>query len=313
MADQEHDDLLTPEEIAAMEAEEGAEIDGSASLTGEDSQEWIESGWGAEKGGEETPESGEGDDTLAAAQQDEAAQQQPAPEPAAQETQQQQEQQPAPQVDMSDFDTAISEKEQAAKDLLSQYDDGDLSREEYEEKAAALKAEETELIENRAIAKQQRAQDEQQWNSAVSSYFNDYSGLKADKVISAFDAEVRAVTSNPALAEKSYKEQLAIAHKRLVASAEDMGLEGVPSIKSAEPKEEPAKQQQKRDVRGDELHTPAKTLAQMPAAEITDDGDNQYASLQRYMDDENVSPDDKEAALARLSPEDRDRFSSMNV
>jgi len=323
MAEQEHDDLLTPEEIAAIEAEEGAEIDGSASLTGQDTQEWIDNGWGAAPEEPDTPEDAPtGDDTSPAAPADD--------DPAAQEPQEQKQQPPeepepkaqqsAP-VDLSAFDKQLEDKATAAKELLDAFEDGDLSRDEYAEKAAALRAEETQIIEQRAIAKQQVETENQRWDSAVSDYLGEYSGLKGDKVISAFDAEVRSVTSNPAFASKTYAQQLAIAHKRLLTSAEDMGLEGVPELKGAKPPKtedpkaddpKPDDPKTKQDVRGDDLRDPPPTLAHIPAADMSTD-DSKYASLQRYLDDERVSPDDKEAVLAKMSDEERDRFSSMNV
>lgn len=322
----EHDDLLTDEERAAIDADEGEEIDGSASLDGSDTQEWIDNGWGAsdmsarsDPPAEDPPAD---DSTQQAAEDDAAAQQQAADDsqgqPQGDDSSQQQgddssQQQQAP-VDLTAYDQRLQEFRSKEKELFDQYDDGDLSREEFESQRQELAQQETEIIEQRAIAKQQQADESNRWNSAVNDYFKEYAGLKDDKIISAFDAEVRAVTSNPVLANKSFSEQLEIAHKRLLTTAGDYGLKDVPQLKGQEP--DPAPQQQQaqtpaRDVRGDDLRNAPPTLARVPASDMTDAGDSQYAALQRIID--NGSPEEAEAAMAQLSPEERDRFASMVV
>ena len=318
-------DLLTDEERAALAAGEGEEIDGSASLTGEDTDDWVNNGWGAppedkpeaegqgEGEGEGSEGQGEGDDPPTKGEE-------PAPEPEPEPEPEPQKQQ-APPVDLSAFDEKLEQFRKDEEALLDQYDDGDLTREELAQKRAELSGQVAEVTGKRAVAERQMQDETNRWNGAVADYFKEYPGLKDDKAISAFDAEVRAVTSNPLLADKPYQKQLEIAHKRLLNTAEDIGLENVPELKGAkkkepEPEPEPKPQQkgeQKSDPRGDDMRTPPKTLARVPASEISGEGESEFAGLQRMMDDENVSPDDKEAALAKLTPEQRDRFASSNV
>lgn len=300
-----HDDndLLTDEERAAMNAEEGEEIDGSAALSDEGTQEWIDNGWGASDmsaGADPAPQ-----DDPAPAETETAGQPDPAP----------QQQDSAPPVDLSQFDSQLDELRTQEQALLDQYDDGDLTREQFEEQRRALSDQANQLIEERAIAKQQVETENRRWQDAIGEYRSEYAALFDDKVVAAFDAEVRAVTSNPALSSKSFAQQLEIAHKRLLTTADAYGLgDAVPQLKGQEPapqRRQTQQQQPSRDVRGDDLRTPPPTLANIPASDITDAGDSRYASLQRVID--NGSPEEAEAALAQLSPEERDRFSSMIV
>lgn len=313
----ENDDneLLTDEERASLAAEEGEEIDGSASLTGEDSQDWIDSGWGAASNqADDADDADEPDNEDAEAAK--AADDTPSPEDKAEPVTGEipsEKRERAP-VDTSQYDQQIEELRQQEAALFDKYDDGDLSRDEFQQQKAEIAAKADDVVEQRAIAKKQISDETAQWDGAVADYFKQYEGLKDDKVISAFDAEVRAVTSNPAFASKSFADQLAIAHKRLVTTAEDMGLEGVPEIKGREkaaaanpgPK---AKEPQK----GDEgLGKPPQTLARVPASDMNDAGDSKYAALERLVNS-GAEPEEIEQALQQLTPRERDQFSSMIV
>ncbi|WP_104019121.1 hypothetical protein [Roseovarius nitratireducens] len=311
-------ELLTEEERAALDAEEGEEIDGSASLTDEDTQRWRDAGWGGEPAPaeEDTAPSAQGDDTTQAAQGDDtvAAQQGDDTAPSAQQQGDGDKPRQQAPVDTSQYDSEIDGLRQQEQALLDKYDDGDLSRDELREQQAALQEKIDSAVEGRAIARKQLADETEQWNDAVSKYLTDYEGLKSEGVIAAFDAEVRAVTSNPALANRSFKEQLAIAHRRLVSTADDLGLKDVPPIKGQEPAPQPQPQPQQQratDPRGDDLRTPPKTLARVPASDMSDTGDSKYAALQRVVD--TGKPEEVERAMAQLSDEERDIFSSMMV
>lgn len=305
MADQHDDDLLTEEEMAALEAEEGEEVDGSASLE-EDMEEWARSGWKEEgMAAADAEDDEEGDDDPAPQEEEPAPQEEEEPAPQEQERAQ-------PRVSTTELDKQLADLRTQDDELLDQYDDGDLTREELSAKRAELQQQADQLTAQKAIEADRAEQEMKQWKSSVGSYLKEYPGLKDDKVIEAFDAEVRAVTSSRAYADMSYQQQLALAHKRLAATSEDIGLD-VPPLKGAKKKDpEPdPKPQRKSDAKGDDLGGVPRTLAKVPASDRTDEDGGQYAALDRIM--QRGTPDEVEAALSRLSDEERDRYASMNT
>lgn len=308
----EHDDLLTDEERAAIEAEEGEEIDGSAALE-QDMEEWKASGWKEEGMAAAPEEEGEGegdDDDPDAAQAEGEEGQKPDPEPEPEPEPQQQQKAPEPRINTAELDQTIADLRKQDDAYLDQYDDGDLTREELAEKRAELQKQIDNATAQKAIAADRAERELEQWKGSVNSYFKEYPGLKDDKVIEAFDAEVRAVTGSRAYANLSYDQQLKLAHKRLAASAEDIGIE-VPELKGAKKADPKPQKEQKSDPKGDDMRTPPKTLAKVPASDVTGSNDGQYAALERIM--QYGTPDEVEEALAKMSPEERDRYASANT
>jgi hypothetical protein len=287
------DDLLTEEEMAALEAEEGEEVDGSASLE-EDAEAWARSGW-KEQG-------------MAAADDDEddepdAQQEEPAPQEEPKEPEQ-------PRVSTSELDKQLSDLRKQDDELLDQYDDGDLTREELAAARAELQSKADDLTSSKALEMARAEQEMKAWKASVGGYLKEYPGLKDDKVIEAFDAEVRAVTSSRAYASMTYEQQLALAHKRLAATGEDIGLD-VPPLKGRKQADPDPKPGKKSEAKGEDLGGVPKTLARVPASDRTDEDGGKYSALQKIVD--RGTPDEIEEALGRLSEEERNRFSSMQT
>lgn len=288
-------DLLTEEELAALEADEGEEIDGSASLSDDDAEAWKRSGWNEEAeeadGGAEDEGEEEGGEETAPAEAE------PEPEP----------KQPEPRASMSELDAELKKLSDQEEELFDAYDDGDISREELAEKRRELQAQAQEITTQRAREQERHEQELRVWKGDVGAYLKAHPGLRDDAVIEAFDAEVRSVTSNPAFRSLSNAQQLAVAHKRLAAAAEDLGIEVPPLKKAAERKAA----EKGEDPKGDDLRKAPRTLAKVPASDMTSTDDGKYAALDRLRD--GPDPERYEAALAQLSPEERDRYASLDT
>lgn len=282
-------DFLTDEEREALEDSDFIE-DESDDAAGDD----------AEASGDEAEASG-----------DEAPQPDADPQPAAQ----------VPDVDMAQLDEQIAAFKQQRADLLEQYDDGDLTGAELQAKLDELDEQADAVKVQKAIAQQQIQQVEQSWKSAVTSHLDAYPELKAnDQVLQGFDAAVRSVTGNPAYAHMTFDQQLTAAHELLAFQAKHTGLQGVPPLKGQEPQPKPeakpeAKPEDKAKGEGKtDMRTPPPTLANTPASDISGGSDSPYASLERLA--QSSDPADAlrlEEALSRLTPEQRDEFSSMVI
>jgi transposase len=330
MANDKDDDLelLTDEERAALEADEGEEIDGSASLTGEDTQQWVDNGWAREHAhkddsaedveaqaasGDKSDKDGSDEDAEGA---DAAAEDDPEPEKAAEPDAAAPQPRDPKQVQTPQHDAQMKDLRDKRTDLFQKFNDGEIDEQEFAEQEGEIQTQAESIIEERATYRQRVAAEETQWDNAVASYFKAFPDLKADQaVMSALDAEVKDVTSNPAYSKLSFEQQLSLAHRRLEATAEDLGLSNVPPSKKAA-KKDPAPQQKKaakKEEDGKELHTPPQTLARVPASKVSDEGDSKFAYLQRMMNDRNAHPDDIEAEIAKLSDAERDEFSSANL
>lgn len=252
-----------------------------------------------------------------AAEDDAAAAQAAAAEPAADAQQEaeaaQEDEAPDFQAQLDEFDQQLAGFKDQRKAVLAEYDDGDLTADELQEKLDELDASADTIKEQRAIAKHGMESEARAWADSVNGYLAQYPGLKAsDDVLTAFDSAVRYITSNPAYASMSYDEQLAAAHAQVEFDAQRTGLQGVPPTKTAPaPDPKPTNTPAPAKVPGSDLRTPPPTLAHVPASEQSGANDSPFAEMQALIEEGNS--DKIEAAYARMTPEQRDQFSSMDV
>lgn len=300
---QEHvNELLTEEELAAAnesdfydDEEDGAESEGDTTPQRAATEAEDE---------DEDDEDDEQDGTPAAAPQEEAA----------------------AEVDLYDgtaanIDTA---KMQALKTeyaslnaemkaLKDQYNDGDFTSEEFDAKTAELTEKLVDVASDTKLMTKMVADDTASWNKAVDSYFTANPGLAAtDAVINAYDAIINDVTRR--FPNLTFQQQLTKAHASLLNDAADLGLEGVPPLKGGKatgkatvtpPK--PAARQQADDG----MRTPPVTLARAQASEVSGEADSALLQMQKLS--EGNDPEAFESAMRRLTPEQRDAFSNMDL
>ncbi len=316
------EDMLTPEERAAFEADEGAEINGSASLE-MDREAWANSGWGPPEPpaaeGTAAPAEGEdsapaGEDTAPAAGQDDpaAAAQQGAEQPAPQQA-------PEPPADLPDpqkVQAKLDDVKKRRKEALDGYDDGDLTKQELDEKLAALDGEYEQAQKARFRIEAYQEQQETAWRGAVQSFVRDRGFAGNQQALVGLNEVVKMLNApGSPTAYLSDAEILDLAHRNLVAMAPTLGIAEVPPLPDAAPaqaKEAPKQQQASaEDEKTKEtLSTPPRTLLDVPSSDVNGADDGRYAALNRIMD--SGDPEKIEAALAQLSDEERNYFSSYN-
>lgn len=304
-------EMLTDEEKAALEDSDFLEGDSENGEGGDAGGDADKNDDGQQQAAEDAAAAAESEaEAVAAAQQEpETPAQQPEAAP-----QQQAEPGPDYRAQIADYDQQIAAFKAERNDILAKHDDGELTDEERQAQLDELDEKSDAVKSQKAVAANAVQQDEDNWNSAVTGYFGKYEALKANQaVLGAFDAAVRSVTANPAFAGLPFDKQLSIAHEQLIVSAKHSGLQGVPQIgaaaPAADPNTTPAAEQE--GGKGKAMREPPKTLVNAPASDMSGVSDSPFAQLQRLI--ENGNSDEIEAAYAKLSPEQRDEFSSMDI
>lgn len=221
------------------------------------------------------------------------------------------------QEKMDEYDTQLAEIKAERADLKTKLLDGDIGDDEWSQALEALDEKSSAIIAEKAVTRHALEQDANNWKDACNAYLKEHPGLKeSDDVLKAFDAAVRYVTGSAASQNMTFAQQLQRAHAQLEFDAQYSGLAGVPPTAKAktapQPKPKPAtKPTQKAEPKGEDMRTPPPTLANVPASDISGKNDSPFASLQALI--EKGNPDEIEAAYMKLSPEQRDQFSSMDV
>jgi chemotaxis protein histidine kinase CheA len=303
-------ELLTEEEIAALD--DGDHLEDFADEDQDDAQA-LENATAQAEGDQAADAAAQAAQESEAATAQQVQDQQPEAEPATPQAQSQPEQ--LPNVDMAQLDQQIGAFKTQRQDLLDQFDDGDLTGAELNEALEGLEQQADEIKSQRAVAQSQIDAVADNWKSSVTDYLTQHEGLKAEGVLQRFDHAVRYVTGNPGNANLTYEQQLEKAHRQLLFE----GTEGVPQLDPVpKPTPTPKKdggEEAKPAAAADPkppMRTPPPTLNSIPASEVGATGsDSPYAQLEALV--ETGDSDAIEAAMARLTPEQRDEFASMDI
>lgn len=285
------DDGLTDEERAAL-AEQDDSQDNDTTNGATDAAETTDATGGAAGAGGAAGD-GAGDADAAAAAADGQAAGAAAEQPAGPA------QQTAPILIAQapeDADAKLAEIATKKDELLSQFDDGDITAKEYQQQLDALGKQEREIeraVDKAALAaemEQQRQQNE--WIATVNAFIDSNSQYKDNpRLYRALDQEVRDIAVTPEAANWSGRQILEKAHANL---AEAFGF---------------AKEQPKPAVEAAAAAKPAPqippTLGRVPAADINDAAGGKYAALDRLAD---TDPAAYEEAIAKLSDAERDAY-----
>lgn len=233
----------------------------------------------------------------------------PAPAPAAEAGEGSPAPTPAPVADMvprydarlpADYDAQIQSLRDKDAELRQRFKDGDIDIEERDAGLAALTQEREKLIVARTKAEisqeMQQQTAEQQWMATVNRFIAttaDNGGIdyRTDEAKAAdLDSFVKTLANNPANAQRSMEWFLTEAHRRVQA------LHGTP---------EPARKRSADDAikaRKPSVDAMPKTLAQVPGGEGPGDVAGEFADL------DSLSGDEMEAAIARMTPAQRERY-----
>lgn len=192
---------------------------------------------------------------------------------------------------IEDADKAFETASEAQKKALDDYNDGEISYDDYLARLKALTAEAAKAATVKAIAESRRDAVETEWKGAVASFQKANPEVWADQaVLERFDARVREVSREGSpWANQPFARQLEVAHRLLLTDAELLGLKIAPK---APP--------------GAKLGTIPPTLARVPASEMATD-DDPFAALRRVVAT-SENPDEIEREMSKLTPEQMEEY-----
>lgn len=197
---------------------------------------------------------------------------------------------------LEDATAKLTEIETQKDALLNQFDDGDITMREYQQKVAELdkSMRAIERAQDRAELAaqmdQQRLQND--WNATCNAFVESNAIYKDNpRLYKALDAEVRELASKPETAQWSGQKFLDEAHKNL---SEAFGL-----AKAAPASDKPGDKQQRQ-----QRELPP-NLAKVPAANVEDTNGGRFAVLDRLA---NSDPIAYEETINKMSQQERDAY-----
>ena len=202
-------------------------------------------------------------------------------------------------VDITSAQTRIKEIPSERDVIEDRFDAGEIDAKQRRAELARLDDEMLEArlkVERASLAAEMAQQQEvSRWQQSVREFAQDHPVVQKNELTwSAFDQAVRAVTGDRANAGLSDR---GILEKAFSSFADAFGIAGKPGKEGAAASPKSIKTVPKRDI--------PPTLAKVPAAAVTDAGDNRWANLDRLADRDPIA---YEAALARMSDADRDAY-----
>ncbi|GGE24221.1 hypothetical protein SAMN05421774_10867 [Gemmobacter megaterium] len=223
----------------------------------------------------------------------EAKQPEPEPEPAPAAT-------AVPLPDVSAAQQALAEADTKLAELVQKYDDGDLTRAEWDAQQAELvqsKARAMAQIElAQTVLNQQQQARAQAWYAKLDAYHTQHPDLASEAHIDGWDAALRSVTGSAAYASLPMEKQIELAHRLYADHVEVTTGQSITrpnATKQAKPDD--------AGPRTDPRPEPPRTLTGLSGAEPGADADDgTFAAIDRMM---GVDPERAEAMLARLPPE----------
>lgn len=214
--------------------------------------------------------------------------------------------------DIDALNAQIEALDAAKEAAFDEWEEGNLSRDEYLAKLKEIDTTAKEAISQRAVAEDQGQKIYEAFIKTAKGYFGEYPDLATQDHAEAYDRHVRNVTANPAYQHMTHRQMLEAAHKLYAAEAEVLGVD-VPAPKGkAKPaatpqaKTEPAPA--RKPLPGDKAPV---TLRNVPNAANVSVSDGKYSSLAQRL--ENAGPEEYERILGSMSVEEAEAFASMNV
>jgi hypothetical protein len=188
----------------------------------------------------------------------------------------------------------LAELDQKESDIEKKFDDGEIDRDELRRHLKVISEERQDLKIADALAKQAEKQNtdsrEQRWKWEQERFFGKKENADTYKdgvLVAALDAQVKQLAGDPANAKRPAGWFLEEAD-RLVRERFG-GPQKAPAAKSRQP----------------DLSAVPKTLAQMPAADIAETGDGEFAYLDKL---DGLA---LEKALSKMTPEQEARYLGM--
>lgn len=213
-------------------------------------------------------------------------------------------------VDPAVTEKILSQAKADKKALFAQYEDGELTRDQYLEGLEKIDTESANAAAQAALEVQQEAQEYEAWQKEARGYLAEVPELSTEAHLQAFDAHVRRVTNDPASAKLSYRQMLEKAHRYYLADQPEVAtpIPALPASRraGAAPKKEaaPAPAAQRPE--------PPITLARIPSAVPSAVSDGRYGQLQKAVDDAQTA-EEVERIMAGMTEAEREAFASMDV
>lgn len=277
------DDGLTPEERAALGEDDGAGTNANADDANTDTD--TDEGTKAAEDAAAAEADKAKQDEAAAAATDEAA-----PEAATTEAQQ-----AAPILvaqPVADAEARLAEIASKKDEILTQFDDGDITGKEYQKQLEELSKQERkiefEVHEAQLAAKLEQQRLQNDWNATCNTFIEKHTAYKEMPwLYMQLDAKVRELATKPETAQWSGQKFLDEAHKELREKYKFPEADAKPSDTQRQPRELPP------------------NLAKVPAANLEDTNGGRFAVLDRLA---NSDPIAYEEALNKLSATERDAY-----
>lgn len=218
--------------------------------------------------------------------------------------------------DLAALDAEIEALDAAKVAALDEWEEGNLSRDEYLAKLAEIDAVSKETIAQRAVAEAQEQAVYESFIGTAKSYFGEFPALATKDHAEAYDRHVRSVTGNPAYQHMTHRQMLEAAHKLYAAEAEVLGVADVPAPEGkAKAAPAPAPEAKAADPAPARKPRPGDkapvTLRNVPNAAPVSASDGKYSSLAQRL--ESASAEEYERILGSMSPDEAEAFASMDV
>lgn len=211
-----------------------------------------------------------------------------------------------PVPDTAAAEAAKTAAQQQLAALQTEYDDGELTRAEWQAKHDAIVSQmaqaEAQIIAAQQIRQQNQAQIVAAWNDKVAAHQAAYPDLVADDAnFALWDKSLRAVTGAAAYANLPMEKQIELAHRMMADHLELTAGKTIARPEGAKAAQPTAPKGPRTDARPD----PVQTLAGIAAADSAAPDDGTFAAIDRMMGSD---PDKAESMFSRLTPEQRARF-----
>ena len=203
--------------------------------------------------------------------------------------------------DVADAQKAITDTDAALKALAASYDDGELTRAEWDAQQAALIQQKASAMAQIELAQAVIAQNQQSraeaWFAKVDAYHSQYPELASQDHIDGWDAALRSVSGSDAYSRLPMEKQIELAHRLYADHVEVTTGQTITRPTAAKAAAPTAPTGPRTDPRPEAPRTLTNLAGLEPGADA-DDGT--FAAIDRMM---NVDPERAEQMLSRLPPE----------
>ncbi|MFG6524485.1 hypothetical protein [Sulfitobacter sp. M23508] len=218
-----------------------------------------------------------------------------------------------PQIpDTTEAEAKLAEADQELEALLTKYDDGELTSEEYREQQKAIIAQQTQaqaaIAQAENVVQNAAQQQQQHWFNRLEAYKKSAPDLWSEDHLAGWDRQLRAVTGNQAYADLSRDAQIKMAHRLYAAEYEARNgtpLEIAPPAAKGEAKAEDKGPEEKLEVKKGEKPKAPQTLADFNSDTSAEVEDSRFAAIDRQI---MKDPIGAENAFDSMTPEQQERF-----